>query len=83
MLAIIVVVQPNGWIPEAADTAPTKFISSYALMKNRFRELRLGSLGREAAEALPFDRGGAQLKADVRARILEMGRLDRSCRNSV
>jgi len=37
-----------------------------------FRELRLGSLGREAAEALLSDRGGAELKDDVRARILEM-----------
>jgi len=45
---------------------------SLAIDTAGFRELRLGSLGREAAEALLSDRGGAQLKADVRARILEM-----------
>ena len=45
---------------------------SLAIDTAGFRELRLGSLGPEAAEALLFDRGGAQLKAAVRARILEM-----------
>ncbi len=34
MLVTIVVVQPNGLIPEAADTAPAEFFSSYALMRD-------------------------------------------------
>ncbi len=45
---------------------------SLAIDTAGFRELRLGSLSRKAAEALLVDRGGAQLKDDVRAQILEM-----------
>ena len=60
------------------DAEPVGFVfatrdgDSLAIDTAGFRELRLGSLGPEAAEALLSDRGGAQVTAPVRARILEM-----------